>query len=81
MKRTHIWDKPENVDRFLRVFYFLCVVLVLLDFVVHRHVGHPWERFSGFYAVYGFVSCWTLVIVAKLMRKVLMRGEDYYDVD
>jgi hypothetical protein len=57
------------------------VALVLLDFVVHRHVAHPWERFFGFHAFYGFVACWTLVVVAKLMRKFLMRGEDYYDVD
>ena len=80
-EKVHIWDRPENVSRFLRVFYSLCVVLVLLDFVVHRHVAHPWERFTAFYGFYGFVSCWTLVVVAKLMRKVLMRGEDYYDVD
>lgn len=79
--RPHIWDSPGNVNRLLRVFYFLCVVLVLLDFVVHRHVAHPWERLSAFYGFYGFVSCWTLVVVAKLMRRVLMRDEDYYDVD
>ncbi len=27
-KRAHIWDAPKNVNRLLRVFYFLCVVLV-----------------------------------------------------
>lgn len=80
-EKTHLWDKPENVNRLLRVFYALCVALVLLDFVVHRHVVHPWERFFGFHAFYGFVACWTLVVVAKLLRKILMRGEDYYDVD
>ena len=47
-EKTHLWDKPENVTLFLRVFYALCVVLVLLDFVVHRHLAHPWERFFGF---------------------------------
>jgi hypothetical protein len=80
-ERQHIWDKPENVSRLLTVFYLLCVILVLLDFVVHRHVAHPWERFFGFHAFYGFVACWTLVVVAKGMRRVLMRDEDYYDGD
>jgi hypothetical protein len=80
-EKTHIWDKPENVRRLLNVFYLLCVLLVLVDFVVPRHVAHPWERFFGFHAFYGFVACWTLVVVAKVMRRFLMRREDYYDVD
>lgn len=80
-EKSHIWDKPGNVQRLLNVFYALCVILVLLDLVVHRHIAHPWERLFGFHALYGFVACWSLVVVAKLMRKVLMRAEDYYDVD
>ena len=79
--KAGIWDNPRNVARLLTVFYVLCVLLVLLDLVVHRHVAHPWERFFAFHAFYGFVACWTLVVVAKLMRRVLMRGRDYYDVD
>ena len=79
-ERTHLWDKAENVNRLLWVFYALCVVLVVLD-LLHREVHHPWERFFGFHAFYGFVACWTLVVVAKGMRKLLMRDEDYYDVD
>jgi hypothetical protein len=80
-EQGHLWDKPKNVNWLLRGFYLLCVALVLLDLVVHRHIAHPWERFFGFHAFYGFVACWTLVVVAKGMRKVLMRDEDYYDVD
>ena len=51
----------------------------MLDFVVHRHVDHPWEAAWGFYCIYGFVACVLLVLVAKEMRKVIMRKEDYYD--
>lgn len=80
-EKLHIWDKPENVQRLLNVFYVLCVILVLLDLIIHRHIAHPWERLFGFHALYGFVACWSLVVIAKLMRKVLMRPEDYYDVD
>lgn len=74
-----MWDKKENVDRLLRVFYALCTILVLLDLVIHRHVYHPWEGLFGFHAWYGFVACWMLVVIAKQMRIVLMKPEDYYE--
>jgi len=73
------FDKPENVRKLLRVFYVICGLLVLVDFVVHRHVYHGWENIPAFYAIYGFVGCVVLVLIAKEMRKFLMRGEDYYD--
>ena len=80
-EKQYLFDKPENVNRLLRGFYILCGILFALDFVVHRHVSLDWERLPGFYAIFGFVACVLLVLVAKEMRKVLMRKEDYYDVD
>lgn len=77
--RQHIFDKPKNIKRVLYILYTCCAVLFVLDFVIHRHIIHPWERLVGFYAVYGFVGCVTLVLVAKWMRTFLMRDEDYYD--
>ncbi len=73
------FDKPENIKLILKIFYAICVVLVLVDFIVHRHIYHSWENIPAFYAIYGFVGCVILVLVAKEMRKFLMRGEDYYD--
>jgi hypothetical protein len=78
-ERTHIWDDPKNVQRFLYAFYACLVILVVLDFVIHRHIYHPWERIPAFHALYGFGACWILVVIAKQMRRVLMRDEDYYD--
>ena len=63
----------------LKVFYVICGLLVVADFVVHRHIYHDWERIPAFYAIYGFVGCVVLVLIAREMRKFLMRGEDYYD--
>lgn len=80
-EKQYLFDKPENVNRLLRGFYIICGILLLLDFVLHRHISHSWEHLPGFYAVYGFVACVLLVLIAKEMRKVLMRKEDYYDVD
>lgn len=73
------FDKPENVRKLLRVFYVICGLLVVVDFIVHRHIYHDWENIPAFYAIYGFVGCVVLVLIAKEMRKFLMRGEDYYD--
>ena len=74
-----LWDNPRNVKRLLYVFYFICGALFLVDFLVHRHMVHTWEHLWGFYAIYGWVACVILVLVAKELRKVLMRPEDYYD--
>lgn len=73
------FDKKENIRLILRVFYALCALLFAADFVVHRHVYHRWESLPGFYAVFGFVACVVLVLLATQMRKALMRDEDYYD--
>mgnify|MGYP000228416765 CR=1 FL=1 len=73
------FDKQENIQKMLKVFYAICALLVIADFVVHRHIYHDWEKIPAFYAIYGFVGCVVLVLVAKEMRKVIMRGEDYYD--
>lgn len=78
-ERIYLFDRPENVDRLLKGFYAICILLVLADFIFHRHIGFDWEKIPAFYALYGFVACVVLVVIAKRMRNVLMRKEDYYD--
>ena len=78
-EKIYVFDRPQNVQRLLRGFYICCGVLLLLDFVLHRHFYHPWEKIPGFYALYGFVACVLLVLAARWMRGVVMRSEDYYD--
>ena len=78
-KKTYLFDNPRNVRRVVRGLLAACVLLVGLDFVVHRHVSHPWEGVFAFYAIYGFVACVLLVLLAKELRKLLMRDEDYYE--
>ena len=78
-QQTYLFDNPRNVRRVVFGLVGVCVILVGLDLVVHRHVSHPWETMFGFYAVYGFVACVLLVLLAKEMRKLLIRKEDYYD--
>lgn len=76
---TGIFDNPRNVNIVLGCFYVGCIVLAALDFVIHRHIYLSFEKVPAFYAIYGFVACVVLVILAKGLRKILMRDEDYYE--
>jgi len=80
-QEQHLFDKPRNVSRLLGLLYVICILLFSLDFFLHRHVTHSWEELTGFYAIFGFVACVSLVLIAKQLRKLLKRKEDYYHVD
>jgi len=77
--KKHLFDNPRNVRRVIQGLLVLCAILVVLDFVIHRHVTHPWEETFAFYAMYGFAAYVMLVVLAKELRKMVMRSEDYYD--
>ena len=59
--------------------YACCGALLLIDFIFHRYSQHPWDSWHGFYPVYGFIGCVLLVLIAKLLRKLVKRPENYYD--
>lgn len=80
-QKQHLFDNPRNVSWLLRGFYGVCILLFILDFLLHRHVTQRWEGITGFYVIFGFVAYVSIVLTAKQMRKILMRKEDYYDVD
>lgn len=85
-EKKHLFDDSRNVRRVILGLFILCAVLLALDFFVHRHASfHEGafgvEEWFGFYGFYGFVACVLLVLIAKEMRKVLMRPEDYYEPD
>lgn len=47
---------------------------------VHMHQPHWWPLPFGYNLAFGFVGCWVLIIMAKmLMMPLLQRDEDYYD--
>ena len=79
--KPHLFDKPRNVSRLLTLLYLICAILFVLDFFLHRHISHNWEVMTGFYAIFGFIACVLLVLIAKQLRRLLKRKEDYYHVD
>ena len=78
-ERRYWLDEPRNVDRIVYAVYVICGLLFALDVVTHKHGPFAIEHLFGFYGIYGFVACVGLVLAAKVMRRILMRPEDYYD--
>ncbi|RJP81980.1 MAG: hypothetical protein C4522_04500 [Desulfobacteraceae bacterium] len=78
-KELKIFDKPETVTRFLLVFYGSLLGLLMVDFFIQKHADFPWEEVPGFFAAYGFISCVAFIFIAKGIRLIVKRKEDYYD--
>jgi hypothetical protein len=77
--KTYWLDDPRNVDRLVYGFYVVCGALLVIDFFVPKHGPFAIEHVFAFYGIFGFVACVALVLIAKQLRRVLMRSEDYYD--
>ena len=78
--KKHMFDNPKNVKRVLYGLFGSLVLLLALEPFVHKHSYFAWEAGFGFYAIYGFVACVLLVLVAKyVLRPLVKRDEDYYD--
>ena len=78
-KELTLFDKPRNVWRLLRGFYVVLAVLVVVDLFIQKHGDFPWEGHTGFFAVFGFVSCTLVILIARLLRIFVKRKEDYYE--
>ncbi len=72
-------DDPRNVVKIVRLLFVLCALLVGIDLVYHKHGHFPFEEWPGFFAVFGVVACVGLAVVARGLRVLLKRREDYYD--
>ena len=58
---------------------FICILLLLLEFVDHRHGEFKIEDFLFFPALFGYISCIVIFKVGVALRSIFMRDEDYYD--
>ena len=58
---------------------FICIILILLEFLGHRHGEVDIEDFLFFPAIFGYISCIIIFKVGVALRSIFMRDEDYYD--
>ena len=82
MKLSLRWlENPGMLPRMWKVFVGILVILVAVDviFVTHEHASLIFETIPGFSAVYGFVACTALVVIAKILRKICKRDMTYYE--
>jgi len=72
-------DSPRTQSKIRGGFYAFLGILIAVDLFVPKHGHFPWEEAPGFYAAYGFIGCISLIFVAKVLRFLVKRKEDYYD--
>lgn len=76
----HYWlDDVSNVHKIFWVLVFVCGTLFLADAFYEKHVVYEFENWFGFFGLFGFLGSFALVLIARELRKVLMRKENYYD--
>lgn len=56
----------------------ICFVLAIADFLRHRHGIFEVERSPLFFAAFGFVVYAALIFLSRVLRRLVMRPEDYY---
>lgn len=72
-------DDAHNVKKIVYTLYTVCALLLGADLLYNKHTHFEFENWFGFFGLFGFIACWCLVLVAKEVRKLLKRAEDYYD--
>jgi Na+/melibiose symporter-like transporter len=75
----HWLVRPATVRKLWFGFSSLLVFVVLAQTVIYVKGYFGADGWFGFGAVYGFLSCLLMVLVAKLLGAVLKRSQDYYE--
>ena len=77
--------KAKNIDRIWWALVCVTLILCMADFFYHKHtafkpgtLGAEIDQFWAFYAVFAFFITIGLISIAKVLRRILMRSDDYY---
>lgn len=79
--RPHWLDEPRNVRLLWRGFLAVLAATVLVELAVALHPHFSVESLFGFHALYGFLACLAMIVVAKGLGLLLKRPDDYYGGD
>lgn len=76
-------SKKSDLQRlgasFSKFIVLIAILLLGLEFVIHRHGVFGIEESFMFPAIYGFVAFLFIVQIGRWLRLMIMRREDYYD--
>ena len=71
--------RPETIRKLWRLFIAVLAAVVLAELLVPQEAHFDVERLFGFYALFGFVACAVLIVLAKALGVFLKRADTYYD--
>ena len=66
-------------QRVFQALIALAVIVVVLEFILHRHGKISLEDLPLFPALFGLVMAFVVVGAGYALKTLLSRGEDYYD--
>jgi hypothetical protein len=75
----HWLVRPRTIRRLWQAFIAVLALTVLAEFAIEPAPHFAVERLFGFNALYGFLACAVLILVAKGIGLVLKRRDTYYD--
>ena len=65
--------------KFTYFIIIICILLLIGEFVFHRHGETKIEDYLFFPAIFGFIAFLFIVFAGILLRYIAMRKEEYYD--
>ncbi|MBI4495370.1 MAG: hypothetical protein HY697_00390 [Deltaproteobacteria bacterium] len=78
-KELTFLDSSRNRRMVRWALFGTCAVLLILGLFMEPHGELYWEKAPNFFAAYGFLSCVSLILIAKGLRILVKREEHYYD--
>lgn len=81
---THWLYRRKNRPKLWAIMVIILLITILPEFFIHHHAsfedqGVQIDGSWGFYAWFAFMSCFVMVVLAKVLGIFLKRNQDYYD--
>ena len=67
-----------DINKAMYVLGALGACLFIADFLYKKKSYFDLEQLPGFYALFGFAAAFVLIYVARAVRSMMLRDEDYY---
>ena len=62
------------------ILFSVCILLVILDFLVDKSSIHfKLEKSFLFFALAGFISTFFYIFISNIIRRFLLKDNDFYD--
>lgn len=77
----HWLVRPTTIRKLWWIFGAILAATVVAQFFIHVHGYFAVDEWTGFNALYGFLTCVGMVLFAKLLGFVIKRPDDYYEIE